>query len=198
VDVFSVMRSKESIDRADVAVLMLDAKDGVTRDDMGILRIIDEKGKACIVMVNKWDLAEKVEDVTEEEYKRHLIYASDQLKNFPISFISAKTGKNIVDSLSVVKVLDANLDLQVSTPFLNNMFKKNDPAAIPISRKKKRPNFLYMTQTGRRPLEFAIFVNDPANVLPVHISFIENKLRESLPLQGIPVKIKIKRSRRKK
>ncbi len=198
VDAFSIMRSKESIARSDVAVLILDAKDGITRDDIGILRFIEEKGKACLLVVNKWDLAEEVKDVTIDEYRRHLVYAEDFLKKYPIEFISAKTGKNVIDTLSVINVLDANLDLKVSTPFLNKLLEKDDPSLISIPRRKMRPNFLYMTQTRQRPLEFTVFVNNPSNVLQVHLSFIENKLRESLPLNGIPVKIKLKKSRKER
>jgi len=198
VDTFSVMRSKDSIKRADVVILLLDAADGVTNDDVDILDFVEENGKACLLLVNKWDLSEMAEDVTEEEYKRHLVYASSRLGMYPISFVSAKTGKNVLKSLSQVKLLDANLDLKVPTPFLNRLFKKKDPSRVPISRKKKRPNFLYITQTAHRPVEFSVFVNDPSLVIPAHMNFMENLLRENLPLKGIPFRIVIRKSRKEK
>ncbi len=196
VDVYSVMRSRESIKRADVVILLLDAPDGVTKDDIDILRFVEDNGKACLVLVNKWDLAEKADDVSVESYEKHLVYAFSHLAKFPISFISSKTGKNVLASLQMAKVLDANLDLKVSTPFLNRIFEKKDPSAVPIPRSRKRPNFLYMVQSSSRPMEFKYFVNDPASVLPAHLSFIENNLRDNLPLKGIPVKVLIRKSRK--
>lgn len=198
VDVYSVMRSEESIKRSDVTVLLIDAADGVTKDDLGILDFIEENGKACLILINKWDLAENVKDVTQEEYENSLLYASSRLGKFPIAFISAKTGKNVLSSLEMIKVLDANLDLKVTTAGLNRIFKKNDPSNVSISGKKKRPNFLYIVQSSLRPLEFKYFVNDPSLVLPAHISFIENRLRSNLPLKGIPIKIIIRKSRRER
>ena len=198
VDVYSVMRSRGSIKRADVVILLLDAADGITRDDIGILRLIEESGKACLVLVNKWDLAEETGNVSREDYEKHLVYAFSQLGKFPISFASSKTGKNVLASLSITKVLDSNLDLKVSTPFLNRIFEKNPPSAVPIPRRKKKPNFLYIVQSGSRPVEFKYFVNDPANVLPAHLSFMENQLRNNLPLKGVPVRILVRRSRKAK
>ncbi|MFH1305838.1 MAG: ribosome biogenesis GTPase Der [Candidatus Omnitrophota bacterium] len=198
VDAYSVMRSADSIRRADVAVLLLDAAEGVTKDDIGILSLIEESGKACLVVVNKWDLAQEVGGVSAEDYKKHLLYASSWLGKFPISFISAKTGKGVMETLSVIRVLNANLDLDVSTPFLNRIFEKKDPSRVPIPRSKKRPNFLYITQSGQRPVEFKFFVSDPTSVRPAHLNFIENQLRSNLPLLGIPIKINMRRSKKKK
>ena len=198
VDVFSVMRSRESIRRADVTVLLLDAKDGVTKDDIDILGLIEENGKACLILVNKWDLASEAGGVTMDEYRKHLVYASDRLRVFPISFVSARTGKNVLRSLSMLKVLDANLDLKVPTPFLNKLMEKNDPSRVPVPRGKKMPNFLYITQTRRRPMEFTVFVNEPGAVVSAHLRFLENVLRDNLPLKGIPVRVRVRGSRRKK
>jgi len=198
VDAYSVMRSRGSIDRADVVFLLLDASEGATRDDLGIMNLIDESGKACLLIVNKWDLAEAVQDVSREDYEKHLVYATGRLVKYPITFVSALTGKNVPDTLMAARVLDANLDLHVSTPFLNRIFERSDPGRVPIPRRKKRPNFLYVVQSGRRPVEFKFFVDDPRSVLPAHINFIENTLRDNLPLQGIPVKIEIRRSRKER
>ncbi|MEA3489562.1 MAG: ribosome biogenesis GTPase Der [Candidatus Omnitrophota bacterium] len=198
VDIYSVMRSRESIKRADVGILLLDAADGITKDDMGIIDYIEENGKACLILVNKWDLGEDTAGVSADDYKKHLVYASGRIRKFPVAFVSSKTGKNVLGSLSLVKILDSNLDLKVSTPFLNRIFEKNDPSDVPIPRRKKRPNFLYTVQSGHRPVEFTFFVSEPAQVLPAHLSFVENQLRDNLPLKGIPVKIRLRRSRKGK
>jgi len=198
VDTFSMMRSRESIRRSDVVILLLDALSGITRDDTDILDFIEENGKACLVLVNKWDFAENIEGVSADEYERHLLYGAPRLRMFPISFVSALTGKNVLSSLSMISVLDTNLDIKVPTPMLNRLFEKRSPSNISIPRRKKRPNFLYITQTRHRPVEFSFFVNDPSAVLPVHLSFIENILRDNLPLKGIPIKVKIKGTRSEK
>ena len=196
VDSFSMMRSKESIYRSDVVILLLDAQDGITKDDMGILSYVEESGKACLIAVNKWDLAEEVGGVSIEEYQKNLLYASSRLVRYPLCFISCVTGKGVLNCLSMVKVLDANLDMKISTPFLNKIFEKADPSNVAVPRRLKRPNFLYIVQQSARPVEFKYFVSDPASVLQSHFSFIENQLRAKLPLSGIPVKIVLARSRK--
>lgn len=198
VDSYSMMRSKGTIKRADITVLILDAVDGATRDDIDILRYIEQNGKACLIVINKWDLAEEVGGVTMAEYEKHLVYASSEIGKFPHLFISAKTGKNVIKSLEMINVLDANLDHTASTAFLNKIFEGKDPSQVPIPRSKKKPNFLYVVQSGTRPVEFKYFVNDPRNVLPAHMSFIENLLRANLPLTGIPIKINIRGTRKER
>lgn len=198
VDTYSIMRSRDSIERADVAVLIIDAADGVTQDDIMILKYIEEGGKPALIAVNKWDLAKEAEGVTVEEYEKHLFYASPKLTKYPLAFISCNTGKNIVKTLSQIRLLEANMDTEISTPYLNKIFEKNDPGLVPIPRSKKRPNFLYIVQSRSWPMEFNYYVNQPAAVLPAHLSYIENLLRENLPLQGIPVTINIKKSRKDK
>ncbi|MBD3378887.1 MAG: ribosome biogenesis GTPase Der [Candidatus Omnitrophica bacterium] len=199
VDTYSIMRSKESILRSDIAVLLIDASDGFTRDDSGILKFISDSGKGCLIAVNKWDLAREAgAEVTADEYRKHLLYASSQVGKFPILFISAQTGRNVLQVLSMAEVVDSNLELKISTSRLNRIFERNDPEEVPIPKRKRRPNFLYIIQSGRKPMEFKYFVNRPSSVLPAHLSFIENQLRENLPLKGIPVRISIHRSRKDK
>lgn len=198
VDVYSVMRSKEAIKRADAVMLLVDAAEGVTKDDLGILDFIEENGKACLLAVNKWDLSNDVSAVTMEGYKREMMFASARLNKFPVMFISSKTALNVLGSLAAIKVLDSNLDMKISTPFLNKIFDRNDPSLLPVPRSKRRPNFLYAVQSGSRPVEFKFFVNNPRDVLPAHLSFIENQLRANLPLSGIPIKIWMRASRKRR
>jgi GTP-binding protein len=118
------------------------------------------------------------------------------LEKYPVNFVSSRTGKNVLSTLSEARELEKLLRQDVSTPSINRIFEKNPPSRVPIPKRKKRPNFLYIVQSGKKPVEFTYFVNDPASVLPAHKSFIENKLRERLPLLGIPVTIKIRSSRK--
>ncbi len=194
VDTYSMMRSKKAIYRGDVVILMLDARDGVTRDDLAIMDLVEEAGKGCLIAVNKWDLAEGVDGATREEYRKALVYASDRIRKYPLTFVSSVTGENVTACLPLLKALDSNLDMKVSTPFLNRIFEKDDPSKVSVPRRMKRPNFLYIVQSGTRPVEFKYFVNDPASVTPLHENFIENRLRDALPLEGIPVKVVFVRS----
>ena len=198
VDVFSMMRSAESIKRSDVTLLLVDAQDGFTKDDMGILDLIEENGKACLILVNKWDLASSVSEVNADDYRKHLLSSSPRLNKYTIEFISSVTGKNILKSIISIKKLNKALDMSIATPLLNKIFEKNNPQNVPVSRNKKRPNFLYVVQSKKRPIEFKYFVNDTSAVGPGHLNFIENKLREYLPLSGIPIKIKFFKSRKDK
>lgn len=196
VDAYSIIRSREAIERSDVSLLLLDAAEGITRDDAGILNVIEKHGKACIILVNKWDLSESTQDVTAEDYEKSLMSAIAGLNKFPVSFISSKTGKNVLACIAMAKLLNANLDLKFPTAALNKIFKENDPSSIAVPRNKKRVNFYYIAQSKSRPIEFLYFVNDPSAVRVSHRSFIENRLRSKLPLLGIPIKIHMKKSRK--
>lgn len=196
VDTFSMMRSHQAVGRADVAILMLDAKDGVTKDDLMILDHIEDQGKGCLIVVNKWDLSEGVDGVSIDEYRRGLVYASSRIGKYPVIFVSSANDKNVAASLPILKTLNANLDMKASTPFINKIFEKADPSKVSIPRKMRRPNFLYIVQNGVRPVEFKYFVSNPDDVMHAHEQFIENRLRENLPLTGIPIKLTFARSRK--
>ncbi|MBF0215470.1 MAG: ribosome biogenesis GTPase Der [Candidatus Omnitrophica bacterium] len=198
VDVFSIMRSKGSIKRADVVIFLLDSVDGATHDDLAILRYIMENGKACIVIINKWDLARGVEDVDQEGYHESLIAASPVFRVFPVFFVSSVSGRNVMKSFASVKQLNDALDREFQTSSLNKIFEKNDPSKVPVPRSDKRPNFMYITQTGKRPVEFTFFVNSAGAVTPGHLSYIENVLRKNVELEGIPISIKIRAAKEKK
>jgi GTP-binding protein len=198
VDVFSIMRSKESIKRADVMIFLLDAVDGATHDDLAILRYIMENGKACIVIINKWDLARGIEDVDQKGYIESLIAASPVFRVFPVFFVSSVSGRNVMKSFSAVKQLNDALDTEFQTSSLNNIFEKNDPSKVPVPRSDKRPNFMYITQTGKRPIEFTFFVNNAGAVTPGHLSYIENVLRKNIELEGISIHIKIRAAKERK
>ncbi|MDD4956160.1 MAG: ribosome biogenesis GTPase Der [Candidatus Omnitrophica bacterium] len=198
VDSYSMMRSRDAIERADVAFLLIDAAEGMTRDDTGILNFIEEQGKACLVLINKWDLAAGVDDVDQDGYKDHLLEENSKLEKYPLLYASAKKDYNVLESLAIAKELDTSLNMKVPTPALNKVFEKRDPGQVPVPRRDKRPNFLYIVQTGTRPISFDYFVNDPAWVSPAHLSFIENQLRSNFPLKGLPVRINLKRSRKER
>ena len=120
--------------------------------------------------------------------------SNNRINAFPVFFVSAMTGHNVSKLLSNAITINTNLDIKFPTAGLNKIFKDKNPSNVPISGKKKRPNFLYITQTSSRPIEFIYFVSDPGHVLKAHISFIENKLRENISLKGISFNLIFKQS----
>jgi GTPase len=190
VDVYSMMRARESIDESDVALLLIDGFEGVTVDDTKIFDYIVERGKGCAVLVNKWDLVKNIE---RARYENAISKKMPEARNFPVAFMSAKNGKDVLKAFNLVKVIKTNMDLSIDTATLRNFLKEINPESVRVSRKKRIPKFFYMVLSHTSPKEFTIFVNDPSRVTGTHISFIENRLREQFPLEGVPVKFVCKR-----
>ncbi|MFH1594476.1 MAG: ribosome biogenesis GTPase Der [Candidatus Omnitrophota bacterium] len=186
VDIYSILRTKDAIDRSDIALFLIDGAEGVTNDDAKIFNYIKEKGKGCAIIVNKWDLVKGIETT---RYTGAILKKMPEARNFPVSFISAKTGKNLLSAFNLVKAIKTNLDLFIDTGTLRRFLKDIDPAKVSINRKKKIPKFYYMTQVMVRPKEFFIFVKDSGDVTEFHTSYIENRLRESFPIEGVPIKL---------
>lgn len=190
VDVYSMMRAKESIDSADVVLLLIDAFEGVTSDDTKIFDYIVERGRGCAIIVNKWDLVKGVE---RSRYESAIAKKMPETRNFPVTFMSVKNGKNVLSAFNLVKAIKANMDLFISTATLRSFLKEISPENVRISRSKRIPIFFYMVLSHTSPKQFTIFVNDPARVTDSHISYIENRLREQFSLEGVPVKFVCKR-----
>lgn len=186
VDFYSMTRSKDSIDRSDVALFLIDGMEGVTKDDAKIFDYIKAKGKGCVIIVNKWDLVKKIE---MSRYEKAILRRMPESRNFPIAFISAKTGRNALEAFNLVKSIKTNLDLFIDTGTLKDFLKDIKPANVRVSRGSRIPKFYYMTQVTTFPREFVVFVNNPQHVTDFHTAFIENRLRERFPLEGIPVRI---------
>ncbi|UCD54925.1 MAG: ribosome biogenesis GTPase Der [Candidatus Omnitrophota bacterium] len=194
VDIYSMMRARDSIDRSDVAVLLIDGMEGVTNDDIKIFDYINERGKGCVIVVNKWDL---VKDIEMAKYRQAILKRVPEARNFPIAFISAKTGRNVLDAFNLVKAIKTNLDLFIDTDTLNDFLKEIKPQNVSVPRRRKYPKFYHMAQVETFPKRFLVFVNDTRAVTAFHTAFIENRLRESVPLKGVPVRIIYKRQARR-
>ena len=195
VDVYSIMRSKSSIAGSDVALLLIDGLEGVTGDDVKIFEFIRKEGKGCVIIVNKWDLVKGIET---SRYEQAILRRIPDAKKFPIAFISAKTGKRALEAFNLALAVKTNLDLFINAATLKMFLKEINPAGVSISHRKKIPRFFYMTQANVFPKEFFVFVNDTEIVTGAHTAFIENRLRESFPLSGVPIRIKYRRLGRKR
>ncbi len=195
VDIYSMARSERSIDASDVVILIFDGMEGVTTDDVRILDYIIEKGKGCVICVNKWDLVKGIE---MSRYVGAIARRIPEAANFPTEFISAKTGRNALNAFNKVKAVKSNLDLFISNADLRRFLKDVDPENVPISSLKKRTKFYFMTQTNSRPKEFTVFVRNSSLITGAHDSYIKNRLWENFPLNGVPLKINYKSMNKKK
>lgn len=198
VDFYSMVRAKKSIDRSDVIFLLIDGMEGVTNDDAKIFNYILEERRGCAIIVNKWDLVKGIE---MSRYQRAILKKMPNARNVPLAFISAKTGRNVLEAFNLCKAIKTNLDLFIDTDTLTDFLEEINPERVRIPREKRIPKFYYMTQVATFPKEFVVFVSDTRGVTKFHTAFIENRLRESFPLLGVPVRFtyrKIEKKRRKK
>lgn len=185
---YSVIRTYAAIEKADVAILVIDAEQGITEQDEKIIGYAHEMNKAIMVVVNKWDLIEK-DDKTLSNYQKDL---QQKLKFMPYAkylFISALTGQRVHKILSTAKYCYYNYSKRVSTGLLNDVISKavlmKEPPVVALKRLK----IYYATQVATKPPKFVFFVNDP-NLL--HFSYgryLENQLRESFDFDGTGIEI---------
>lgn len=184
----SVMRSMRAIDRADVVVLVINATEDFTSQDLHIAGYVEEQKKGLIVAVNKWDLVEK-DHTTMDEFRARAARELDFMSYAPVVFISAKLGQRVGQVLEMaLKVLEER-ERRVSTSALNKMLKDAIAKHQPPSRPGKWIKFYYATQAATAPPTFVIFCNDPKQIHFSYRRYLENELRETFGFEGTPVRI---------
>ena len=187
IEKYSALRSWAAIERADVCVIMIDAQDGVTEQDTKIAGYAHEQGKASVIVVNKWDLVEK-ETGTLEEYRKTVIEKLGFMQYAPVLFISVKTGQRVQKLLELVKFVNEQASLRISTGMLNDLLNEATAMVQPPSDKGKRLKLYYGTQSAVRPPTFVIFVNDMELFHYSYERYIENQLRRSYGFEGTPIR----------
>lgn len=187
IEKYSALRSWTAIERADVCVIMIDAQDGVTEQDTKIAGYAHEQGKASIVIVNKWDLVEK-ETGTLEEYRKTVMEKLGFMQYAPILFISAKTGQRVPKLLELVKFVNDQSALRISTGMLNDLLNEATAMVQPPSDKGRRLKLYYATQASVKPPTFVIFVNRTDLFHYSYERYIENQLRRSYGFEGTPIR----------
>ena len=158
IEKFSVMRSQLAVERADVCIIMIDARDGVTEQDTKIAGLAHESGKACIVAVNKWDLVDK-ETGTMEKMRKDIMRDLSFMSYAPIIFISAATGQRTEKLFELINFVNDQSNMRISTGMLNNVLADAQARVQPPTDKGRRLKIYYMTQTGIKPPNFVIFCN---------------------------------------
>ena len=191
VEKFSVMRAEAAVQRAQVCLILLDAREGVTEQDTKVAGLAHDSGKASVIVVNKWDLIEKetrTMDKMREDIRRDLSF----MPYAPILFISALTGQRVSRIFELVRYVYEQNALRISTGMLNNVLADATARVQPPTDKGKRLKLLYMTQTGVRPPTFAIFCNDRTLFHFSYQRYVENQLRSVFGLEGTPIRLLIR------
>ncbi|MCF7817410.1 MAG: ribosome biogenesis GTPase Der [Kiritimatiellales bacterium] len=200
VDWFSNLRTDESIERSDVVVMMLDAETGPTSRDKKVAAKIIDAQKGCILLVNKWDLAEEADqEITQTKYLPALRETLPFMAFAPILFVSAKSGYNIKRSIEAIDYVAAQTRTEITTGVLNRVIQQACEKFPPPVASGKRLKVYYATQTGTQPIYIKIFVNNPDNARANWLAYLKNQLRDAFGLEGAPMFIKlVARSRSEK
>ncbi|PKN92075.1 MAG: ribosome biogenesis GTPase Der [Chloroflexi bacterium HGW-Chloroflexi-6] len=188
VERFSVVRSFKAIERADVALLMIDAETGITAQDAHIAGYILEEWKSCVVLVNKWDAIEK-DNYTMETFTRQIRQQLNFMDYVPLLFISAKTGQRVDQVMPLALQVQEERLARLATSKLNNILQKAQDVHPAPSQAGRQLKIYYATQVRSDPPTFLLFVNDPSLMHFTYARFIENRIREEYGFLGTPIRV---------
>lgn len=188
---YSIIRTVTAVERADVVVVVIDAKEGVTEQDAKIAGIAHERGKGIIIAVNKWDAIEK-NDKTIYEFTRKVRETLSFMPYAEILFISAVSGQRLPKLFEIIDMVIENQTLRVQTGVLNEIVTEAVAMQQPPSDKGKRLKIFYVTQVAVKPPTFVIFVNDKELMHFSYVRYLENKIRESFGFKGTSLKFIIR------
>ncbi len=188
---YSVVRSLAAVDRSDVVLILIDAVEGVTEQDTKIAGYAHNQGKASIIVVNKWDLVEK-ETNTMNNYQNDVRNGLAYMMYAPVAFLSAKTGARLDKLFDLIKYVNEQHAMRISTGVLNDVLNEAIAKVQPPSDKGKRLKIMYITQASTKPPAFVLFVNDKELAHFSYIRYLENQIRATFGLEGTPVKFIIR------
>lgn len=190
---YSVMRSLGSVRRSDVTVIVCDASEGLTEQDVKIAGFVHEEGKPVVFVFNKWDLIEK-DNSTVNEFNNKAKTELKFMDYIKPMYISAKTGKRLDNLLPYIEKVYENASRRISTGLLNEMLIDATRINEPPSKNGKRLKIFFITQIASNPPTFVLKVNDP---LLMHFSYkryIENSLRNTFDFEGTPIKLLVRKN----
>ena len=188
---YSVIRTVSAVDRADICVVLIDAIEGITEQDVHIAGIAHESGKGVIIAVNKWDAVEK-DDRTMRDFTKKLREKLSYMDYAEYLFLSAKTGQRLTKLFPLIDMVHQNQMLRVKTGLLNEILMKAAAMKQPPSDKGKRLRLFYITQVSVRPPSFVIFVNDRELMHFSYTRYLENRIREAFGFRGTPLRFIIR------
>ncbi len=188
---YSIIRTVSAVERCNVAVLVIDATEGVTEQDAKIAGIAHERGKGMIVAVNKWDLVEK-DDKTIYRFSEDIRDVLSFMPYAELIFISAKTGQRLPRLFETIDAVIENHSLRIATGVLNEIVSEAVAMQQPPSDKGKRLKIYYVTQVSVKPPTFVIFVNDKELMHFSYTRYLENRIRDTFGFRGTPLKFIIR------
>ena len=191
-EIISVLKARQSLERADVILLLLDATEGITSGDVAIATYAEKKGRGVVILVNKWDLMPpewKNTDLYLKEIRKRIHF----LRYAPTLFISAKTGQRVFKIFDLVQQVFISMSLRVPTPVLNQAIHKVISPRLPSPKRRGKPRILYGSQVDIRPPRFVFFVNNPRNFTPAYRRYLTEQIRQAFGFYGTPLKIELRK-----
>ena len=189
---YMIIRAVSAVERCDVAVLLIDATEGVTEQDAKIAGIAHERGKGIIIAVNKWDAVEDKTDKSVYEYTEQIRSRMSFLSYAEIIFLSAKTGQRTGKLFELIDMVIENQSLRIATGVLNEIVAEATAMHQPPTDKGKRLKIFYITQVGVKPPTFVIFVNDKKLMHFSYQRYLENRIRETFGFRGTSLRFLIR------
>ena len=191
IEKFSVLRATMAIERSDVCLILVDANEGVTEQDTKVAGLAHEAGKACIIVVNKWDAIEK-DDKTMDHMRQDIRRDLSYMTYAPIVFISALTGQRVDRLFDLINYVNDQASLRITTGMLNTVLADATARVQPPTDKGRRLKIYYMTQIGIKPPHFVCFCNDAKLFHFSYQRYLENQIRSTFGLEGTPVRLTIR------
>ncbi len=191
VEYYSSLRTRMAVERADVCLIMIDAAQGVTEQDTKVAGMAHEAGKACVIIVNKWDAIEK-DHMTMDRMRKDIERELSFMTYAPTLFISALTGQRVDKLFPMINSAAEENSRRITTGQLNNVLSDATLRVQPPSDKGKRLKIYYMTQTGTKPPNFVAFVNNAELFHFSYQRYIENCLRQTFGFEGTPIRLTVR------
>lgn len=196
VEYYSVLRSLKAVQRADLALLLLDGQNGITEQDQRLAGYVDQAGRGLVLVVNKWDLVENRE-IARKSYLEEIKRSFNFVPYAPVVFVSALTGRRLETVFPLIVQIWQEQHKRISTALLNELLEDALAVNPPPSVKGKRVKIFYVTQPEVKPPTFVFFANEPELVHFSYMRYLENRLRESFGFKGTPVSLKLKKRQRR-
>ncbi len=187
IEFYSVKRTEQSLKRCNVALIMINAAEGLTTQDLKIVKMIDQAGKAAAILINKWDL---FSGVHQKEFVRDQLHRIKPYTYLPYLFTSALEGQNVSKILDLVHLIDEEQKQRTSTGILNRFLQKIVRQTPPPRRRGKLLKFYYIAQVDRTPPTFQISINSKDLIDLAYKRFIENQIREQFGFTGAPIRLR--------
>ncbi len=193
---YSIVRALAAVRRCDVALIVINAEDGVTEQDTKVAGYVHDEGKAAIIVVNKWDAVEK-DTNTMEAYRKQVIEGLKFMDYAPVLFISALTGQRVSKVLESVKAAYAQTSRRITTGLLNDVLADATAALQPPFTAGRRLKIYYATQQGVCPPSFVFFVNDEKLMHFAYQRYLENQFRKAFGFEGTPLQFILRQKKQK-